>query len=102
MNWRAGSVIVAINLALVAIIYAAAALDPSMGGVMGGGMFTLVQISIMFWIAVILSIAHLVTRQAHPGLGSATKGAWLAIGLTVLVSFPVCLLVDQIQPTSFH
>mgnify|MGYP003336108566 CR=1 FL=1 len=27
MNWRAGSVIVAINLALVAIIYAAAALD---------------------------------------------------------------------------
>ena len=72
------------------------------GGVMGGGMFTLVQISIMFWIAVILSIAHLVTRQAHPGLGSATKGAWLAIGLTVLLSFPVCLLVDQIQPTSFH
>ena len=48
--------------------------------------------TILFVWTVVLSLAHAVTGVRRPALGSATRGAWLALGLTFLIAVPACLL----------
>ncbi len=99
MNEKISKYIVWGNMAIVAIIYIWAA--STRDGVIGGFFLTLLQVVLNFAVAVILSIIHVATKRSNPKLGNVRRGFWLSVGLVLLISFPTCLLVDQIQPARF-
>lgn len=89
------------NMAIVAIIYICAASIPSLGSSIGGFFYTLWHVAANLVLAIILSIIHVATKRTHITLGKVARGFWLSVGLVLLVSFPTCLLIGQIQPVSW-
>ncbi len=94
MKWNLGHTLVAINMAIVVIIYGGAASHWDNGSAV---LMTLIQIGIDLLIAVAIAIDYFLIRPTTSDLKGALKGAWLSVGLVPLVSFGACLAVVPIR-----
>lgn len=91
--------IILINMAIVAIIYIFAATRGD--GMMIGFFSTLLQTVVNIGIAMILLFIYLSTNHWDFALKKAMKGLFVSAGLVLLISFPTCLLIEQIHPLRF-
>jgi hypothetical protein len=96
MKLSAGRIVVMVNVAIVVLFYAWAGAVYTRDA--GDAAFATTMILIMgnFVLAIVLGLARAFAGP-NPGLRSAMWGAWLSVGLVILISFPLCVSIANFR-----
>ena len=96
MTLTAGRTIAIANVAIIVLVYAWAGAVYTRDA--GDAAFATTMILMMgnFVLAIVLGFARAFAGP-NPALRSAMWGAWLSVGLVILISFPLCLSVANFR-----